>query len=342
MEFSEGGFLSVNLRQNDCNIGRIMMCGAKGYTPVEIRIPNRQSGLLAGRNRRCISKRAGFTLIELLVVIAIIALLLAILVPALQRVRKQAKAVVCQSNLRQWGTIWATYTQDNDGSLPSRTLQPNWTLTYTLYMLWGWNGDSESLDMDECTRIEGIMCCPLATKPVNPTGEDNVKPVGGTFMAWGRCWPKGFLPNGYGSYGINKFVYWSGLPADSNTESRLYWRTSDVKGAYNIPIYLDACWVNNWWIVDNIAPPGHDAVPTCRNPDDTPIHEPISLENFCINRHDGYVNGLFMDWSIRKVGLKELWTLKWHREFDTANEWTKAGGAKPEEWPEWMRNFKDY
>jgi prepilin-type processing-associated H-X9-DG protein len=62
----------------------------------------------------------------------------------------------------------------------------------------------------------------------------------------------------------------------------------------------------------------------------------------CINRHDGYVNSLFMDWSVRKVGLKELWTLKWHREYDTRNPWTKAGGVKPEDWPQWMRRFRDY
>jgi hypothetical protein len=49
-----------------------------------------------------------------------------------------------------------------------------------------------------------------------------------------------------------------------------------------------------------------------------------------------------MDWPARKVGLKELWALKWHRQFDTAGPWTKAGGVKPEDWPEWMRHFKDY
>lgn len=63
---------------------------------------------------------------------------------------------------------------------------------------------------------------------------------------------------------------------------------------------------------------------------------------YCINRHDGYVNGLFLDWSVKKVGLKELWTLKWSQDFDTAGQWTKTGGAQPEDWPEWMRDFRDY
>ena len=64
--------------------------------------------------------------------------------------------------------------------------------------------------------------------------------------------------------------------------------------------------------------------------------------NVCINRHSGGMNMLFMDWSVRKVGLKEPWTLKWHRRYDTANRWTRAGGAMPEDWPEWMRSFRDY
>jgi len=54
------------------------------------------------------------------------------------------------------------------------------------------------------------------------------------------------------------------------------------------------------------------------------------------------VNYLFMDYSVRKVGLKELWTLKWHQSFNTAGPWTRAGGVESEDWPLWTRNFKDY
>jgi prepilin-type N-terminal cleavage/methylation domain-containing protein len=58
---------------------------------------------------------AAFTLIELLVVISIIALLMAILMPALQRVRKQAWAVTCRSNLKQMGLTFSMYCEDHNG-----------------------------------------------------------------------------------------------------------------------------------------------------------------------------------------------------------------------------------
>jgi hypothetical protein len=62
----------------------------------------------------------------------------------------------------------------------------------------------------------------------------------------------------------------------------------------------------------------------------------------CINRHKGYINTVFLDLNVRRVGLKELWTLNWHRNFDTMGIWTTAGGAIASDWPTWMRHFKDY
>ena len=59
--------------------------------------------------------KRGFTLIELLVVVAIIAILMAILIPTLNRAREQGKRVACLSNLKQFGLAWIMYADDNDG-----------------------------------------------------------------------------------------------------------------------------------------------------------------------------------------------------------------------------------
>lgn len=65
-----------------------------------------------------VGEKRAFTLVELLVVISIIALLLSILMPSLQKARKQAQSVVCMSKLKQLGLATSTYTTDNSNVLP--------------------------------------------------------------------------------------------------------------------------------------------------------------------------------------------------------------------------------
>lgn len=104
-------------------------------------------------------QKKGFTLIELLVVIAIIALLIAILLPALEKVRKQAKLIICQSNQRQWGIYIATMLADNDELFPKGPGGATAPGTHAHSEHWIW------VLRPYHKNNHDLFCCPLATKP---------------------------------------------------------------------------------------------------------------------------------------------------------------------------------
>lgn len=100
-------------------------------------LPRYRSAKLS-RHGRGMGRRNGFTLVELMVVVAIIALLIAILVPSLLKVRQNARRLVCQSNLRQIMQGWHFYLQDSKGHFPRGDL---------LHIMYGGKlGESEHFD----------------------------------------------------------------------------------------------------------------------------------------------------------------------------------------------------
>jgi len=262
-------------------------------------------------NRRAGKFQTGFTLIELLVVIAIIALLMAILMPALQRVRKQTKTVLCQANLKQWGLIWAMYMDDNNGKFPDY-LGSNWMQSLAdIYR-----------GSDKLTKNDKLLYCPAAIKSISegaPRRYAIIETNNGQSL---------------GSYSLNEWIYDSD-DTGSGRDLQDYWRSINHQGLNNVPVMGDGTWRSDAQPYEYDDPPANEGQGRGGVADD-------EIRIFCINRHDGFVNILFMDWSTRKVGLKELWTLKWYVRCNTAGPWTRAGQVRPDDWPEWMRNFKDY
>jgi prepilin-type N-terminal cleavage/methylation domain-containing protein/prepilin-type processing-associated H-X9-DG protein len=269
----------------------------------------------------------GFTLVELLVVIAIIALLMGLLMPGLAAARRQAKNVKDMANLRQWGIMFTLFAEDNNGKL-----------------MGGWN--SGTMWMVDLLRYykgsDNICLCPMASTDFRSKYPSTFLFVGTstvdqTFLAWGKFGENGYArpvwgkPGAFGSYGING---WAHNPPDtgvvgtyniSTTDSPKFWRTINVKQTDKIPLFGDCMY-------DGSQPEPDDNPPTIKGVE----QKNSEMSIWCIDRHKGGINMTFMDGSTRKVGLKELWKLKWHRNFNTNTN------RPPNFWPAWMNGYKDY
>ncbi len=274
-------------------------------------------------------RRPAFTLIELLVVIAIIALLMSILMPALSRVRKQARTSACMARLRQWGLFFSMFAEDNNGyfqeglgGMPDGSSN-RWVMALGPYHKWD----------------DKFLCCPNATKECYDEAGNNLMREGtwaGSTAAWGyyklsEGWPKPTK----GSYGINGYSNNPRANSGATPHSRdkeWFWRKPGTQGASYAPLLLAALRYNGWPL-ETDTPPANDG---------DVWNDNAQMGRYCMNRHDGFVNALFIDFSVHKVGLKELWTLKWHKAYKTDGAWTKAGGVAPTDWPDWLRRFKDY
>jgi prepilin-type processing-associated H-X9-DG protein len=112
---------------------------------------------IANRAERVRQRTVAFTIIELLVVIAILAVLLALLLPTLNRVRLQARSLGCLANLRQMGTALILYQQDNANRLP-------WAFDFTSSPTTTWSGLLSKYYLKGSTG-SSVFRCPNAVVP---------------------------------------------------------------------------------------------------------------------------------------------------------------------------------
>ena len=117
--------------------------------------------------------RTDFTLIELLVVIAIIAILAAMLMPALQQARERGKAASCKSNLKTYGTAIALYADSQDGwCLPQRTNHAH-KGSYSIFLLANeWlHKTLSTASVDAWRAGKAFNGCPSRTRDPRPDSD---------------------------------------------------------------------------------------------------------------------------------------------------------------------------